>query len=110
MNAKHTICLQDEEHKTVYLFLLKKIFHVFQISLEEYSPLSSMADRSISGRMSTISNAMSEMEPTGPPDRTYKIVFAGDAAVGKTCFIHRFCKGFFVVNLGSTLGKYIGIY
>lgn len=38
------------------------------------------------------------------PDRTYKIVFAGDAAVGKTCFIHRFCKGTFATRLGSTLG------
>ncbi|XP_025198054.1 ras and EF-hand domain-containing protein homolog [Melanaphis sacchari] len=38
------------------------------------------------------------------PERTYKIVFAGDAAVGKTCFIHRFCKGTFSTKLGSTLG------
>lgn len=45
-----------------------------------------------------------ELEPTGAPDRTYKIVFAGDAAVGKSCFIFRFCKGVFVNNLGSTLG------
>lgn len=40
----------------------------------------------------------------GDPERTYKIVFAGDAAVGKTCFIHRFCKGTFATKLGSTLG------
>ncbi|XP_060856793.1 ras and EF-hand domain-containing protein homolog [Metopolophium dirhodum] len=40
----------------------------------------------------------------GDPERTYKIVFAGDAAVGKTCFIHRFCKGTFSTKLGSTLG------
>jgi len=40
----------------------------------------------------------------GDPDRTYKIVFAGDAAVGKSCFIHRFCKGTFASRLGSTLG------
>jgi GTPase SAR1 family protein len=45
-----------------------------------------------------------ELEPTGAPDRTYKIVFAGDAAVGKSCFIFRFCKGVFINNLGSTLG------
>ncbi|PNF37796.1 hypothetical protein B7P43_G10138 [Cryptotermes secundus] len=45
-----------------------------------------------------------EFEPTGAPDRTYKIVFAGDAAVGKSCFIFRFCKGVFINNLGSTLG------
>lgn len=44
------------------------------------------------------------MEATGPPDRTYKVVFAGDAAVGKTSFINRITKGVFVNNLSSTLG------
>ena len=44
------------------------------------------------------------LEPTGPPDRTYKVVFAGDAAVGKTSFINRITKGLFVTNLSSTLG------
>lgn len=44
------------------------------------------------------------------PERTYKIVFAGDAAVGKTCFIHRFCKGTFATRLGSTLGLIYHIY
>ena len=45
-----------------------------------------------------------DLEPTGPPDRTYKVVFAGDAAVGKTSFINRLTKGHFVSNLASTLG------
>lgn len=44
------------------------------------------------------------LEPTGPPDRTYKVVFAGDAAVGKTSFINRLTKGVFLNNLSSTLG------
>jgi len=48
---------------------------------------------------------LSEHEPTGAPDRTFKIVFAGDAAVGKSCFIFRFCKGVFMSSLGSTLGQ-----
>lgn len=47
---------------------------------------------------------LSEHEPTGAPDRTFKIVFAGDAAVGKSCFIFRFCKGVFMNSLGTTLG------
>ena len=38
------------------------------------------------------------------PDRTYKVVFAGDAAVGKTSFINRITKGVFMSNLSSTLG------
>nr|CAD7261727.1 unnamed protein product [Timema shepardi] len=44
------------------------------------------------------------METTTSPDRTFKVVFAGDAAVGKSCFIYRFCRGVFINNLGSTLG------
>jgi len=36
---------------------------------------------------------LSNYEATGPPDRTYKVVFAGDAAVGKTSFINRLTKG-----------------
>lgn len=39
------------------------------------------------------SSSMENYEPTGPPDRTYKVVFAGDAAVGKTSFINRLTKG-----------------
>lgn len=45
-----------------------------------------------------------DLEATGPPDRTYKVVFAGDAAVGKTSFINRITKGVFLNNLSSTLG------
>ncbi|GAB6023714.1 EF-hand calcium-binding domain-containing protein 4B [Chamberlinius hualienensis] len=43
-------------------------------------------------------------EPTGPPDRIYKVVFAGDAAVGKTSFILRISKGVFIPTATSTLG------
>ena len=45
-----------------------------------------------------------DLEPTGPPDRTYKVVFSGDAAVGKTSFINRITKGVFLSNISSTLG------
>lgn len=38
------------------------------------------------------------------PERMYKVVLAGDAAVGKSSFIMRLCKGKFVNNLSSTLG------
>ena len=44
--------------------------------------------------------------PLGPPERTYKVVFAGDAAVGKSTFITRLCKGVFVSNTASTLGRW----
>ncbi|XP_041466327.1 ras and EF-hand domain-containing protein-like isoform X3 [Lytechinus variegatus] len=45
--------------------------------------------------------------PTAQPERMYKIVLAGDAAVGKSSFIMRLCKGIFHSNLNSTLGKFI---
>lgn len=54
---------------------------------------------------SPISRNIGYLEATGPPERTYKVLFAGDAAVGKTYFIHRFCKGFFANRLGSTVGN-----
>ncbi|XP_050426081.1 ras and EF-hand domain-containing protein homolog isoform X2 [Adelges cooleyi] len=54
--------------------------------------------------MSAMSLSSYDIGIGGDPERTYKIVFAGDAAVGKTCFIHRFCKGQFTTKLGSTLG------
>ncbi|XP_076471309.1 ras and EF-hand domain-containing protein homolog isoform X7 [Babylonia areolata] len=41
---------------------------------------------------------------TKEPERMYKVVLAGDAAVGKSSFIVRLCKGKFVPNLSSTLG------
>ncbi|CAF3389871.1 unnamed protein product [Rotaria sp. Silwood1] len=37
-------------------------------------------------------------------DRMFKVVFCGDAAVGKTTLIMRLCKGKFVANINSTLG------
>ncbi|XP_063956995.1 ras and EF-hand domain-containing protein-like isoform X4 [Lytechinus pictus] len=42
--------------------------------------------------------------PSAHPERMYKIVLAGDAAVGKSSFIMRLCKGIFHSNLNSTLG------
>ncbi|CAF0805275.1 unnamed protein product [Adineta steineri] len=39
-----------------------------------------------------------------PFDRMYKVVFCGDAAVGKSTLIMRLCKGKFISNVNSTLG------
>ena len=38
------------------------------------------------------------------PERMYKVVLCGDAAVGKSSFILRLCKNKFIRNLHSTLG------
>ncbi|XP_054281061.1 ras and EF-hand domain-containing protein homolog isoform X2 [Macrosteles quadrilineatus] len=70
------------------------------ISLEEQNITATSTNKLVD----SLGSGFCDLEPTGPPDRTYKIVFAGDAAVGKSCFIHRFSKGIFAVNLGSTLG------
>lgn len=41
---------------------------------------------------------------SGPPEQTFKVVFVGDASVGKSSFIIRLCKGIFLPQLTSTLG------
>ncbi|XP_076317984.1 ras and EF-hand domain-containing protein homolog [Tachypleus tridentatus] len=51
-----------------------------------------------------VENEGVSFEPTGPPERTYKIVFVGDAAVGKSSLIIRLSKGVFMETLTSTLG------
>ena len=40
----------------------------------------------------------------GPADRTFKVVFAGDAAVGKSSFITRLHSDVFVAHTQTTLG------
>ncbi|KAI6181120.1 hypothetical protein M3Y98_00794800 [Aphelenchoides besseyi] len=37
-------------------------------------------------------------------DRIYKVVFVGDSAVGKTCFLHRFCHSRFKPLFNATIG------
>ncbi|KAH7935302.1 hypothetical protein HPB52_005727 [Rhipicephalus sanguineus] len=41
---------------------------------------------------------------TGPPELTFRVVFVGDAAVGKSSFIMRLSRGIFMPQLTSTLG------
>ncbi|XP_022099471.1 ras and EF-hand domain-containing protein homolog isoform X2 [Acanthaster planci] len=60
-----------------------------------------------SGRKRELPQVPLKTQPTRPqtaPERMYKIVLAGDAAVGKSSFILRLCKGVFQNNLNSTLG------
>ncbi|ODM99735.1 Ras and EF-hand domain-containing protein [Orchesella cincta] len=47
----------------------------------------------------------SQTDSTFYPHRTFKVILAGDAAVGKTTFIERICHGHFTPNLSSTIGK-----
>jgi len=43
------------------------------------------------------------------PHRTFKVILAGDAAVGKTTFIERVCQGHFAPNLSSTIGEFLSL-
>ncbi|CAF0765198.1 unnamed protein product [Adineta ricciae] len=54
---------------------------------------------------STVTDAPPEQTASSLPfDRMYKVVFCGDAAVGKSTLIMRLCKGKFISNIHSTLG------
>lgn len=39
-------------------------------------------------------------------EKAYRIVLAGDAAVGKSSFLLRLCKNEFKMNCSSTLGEW----
>ena len=43
-------------------------------------------------------------DPTGPPDRSFKVIFIGDSSVGKSSFVVRLTKNTFIPSLSSTLG------
>ncbi|CAF0929123.1 unnamed protein product [Rotaria sordida] len=53
----------------------------------------------------TVTDIQKEQTTSNHPfDRMYKVVFCGDAAVGKSTLIMRLCKGKFISNINSTLG------
>ncbi|KAK6184047.1 hypothetical protein SNE40_002224 [Patella caerulea] len=70
---------------------------------DEGNNLTSKAGRGSRRNLSATQEAV-ETKINKEPERMYKIVLAGDAAVGKSSFIMRLCKGKFVNNLSSTLG------
>uniref|UniRef100_A0A914IG41 Uncharacterized protein n=1 Tax=Globodera rostochiensis TaxID=31243 RepID=A0A914IG41_GLORO len=53
----------------------------------------------LSHRRNTIKEAFQQI-----PDRIFKVVFVGDSAVGKTCFLHRFCHNRFKPLFNATIG------
>ncbi|XP_050411292.1 ras and EF-hand domain-containing protein homolog isoform X5 [Patella vulgata] len=76
---------------------------VRSIPKDEGNNLTSKVGRGSRRNLSATQEAV-ETKITKEPERMYKIVLAGDAAVGKSSFIMRLCKGKFVNNLSSTLG------
>lgn len=65
---------------------------------------SSPFDHQLTTVRSNHEDLLYELEPTGPADRTFKIVFTGDAAVGKSSFISRLHDGYFDGSSTATLG------
>lgn len=55
---------------------------------------------------STVEVDESEFEPDGPAEKTFKVIFVGDAGVGKSSFALRISKGVFVKHMSSTLGEF----
>ncbi|KAH7695445.1 rab-45, partial [Aphelenchoides avenae] len=51
-----------------------------------------------------VNSGMSLVESNGPPDRTFRVVMCGDAAVGKSSIVLRIVKKAFQKGLPSTLG------
>ncbi|KAI1289225.1 Ras and EF-hand domain-containing protein [Halotydeus destructor] len=60
--------------------------------------------RSYDSRLNSAEDGPFVSESSSPPGRTFKVIFIGDASVGKTSFIWRIAKNSFASNLGSTLG------
>ncbi|XP_053385023.1 ras and EF-hand domain-containing protein homolog isoform X5 [Mercenaria mercenaria] len=67
------------------------------------SSRSSRSREGFSRRQSTLTQDTTA-KVSKDPDRMFKVVLAGDAAVGKSSLIMRLCKGKFFENLSSTLG------
>lgn len=57
-----------------------------------------------SSRVANSPKRLVKSSSSAQPERMYRIILAGDAAVGKSSFIMRLCKNKFVNNLNSTLG------
>ncbi|VBB25686.1 unnamed protein product [Acanthocheilonema viteae] len=55
-------------------------------------------------KLSPESRSLANPRPDFLPDRIFKVVFVGDSAVGKTCFLHRFCHNRFKLLFNATIG------
>lgn len=84
--------LRNELHLAAPSPCPSQIFNHFQPIIKLNSDVSSF-------------RALDDWEPTGPADRTFKIIFAGDSAVGKSSFISRLHDGVFISHTTTTLGN-----
>ncbi|CAJ0952469.1 unnamed protein product, partial [Mesorhabditis belari] len=71
---------------------------------DEMNPMGqSLADELSEAGVQSSSRIPPELEMR-VPDRIFKVVFVGDSAVGKTCFLHRFCHNRFKPLFNATIG------
>uniref|UniRef100_A0A183BSI9 EF-hand domain-containing protein n=1 Tax=Globodera pallida TaxID=36090 RepID=A0A183BSI9_GLOPA len=82
------------------------LFRCASASVDTVSPVPMTLDQQLmmAKQFTANGNAMALQEFTGPPDRTFRVVMCGDAAVGKSSIIMRIVKGIFQTNIASTLG------
>ncbi|GFR22242.1 ras and EF-hand domain-containing protein [Trichonephila clavata] len=72
---------------------------------ESIDSTESLPDNSAQSELNNNSIEVEELyEPSGPPEKTFKVIFVGDAGVGKSSFALRISKGVFVRHMSSTLG------
>ncbi|MFH4976474.1 hypothetical protein AB6A40_003183 [Gnathostoma spinigerum] len=69
----------------------------------------SPSSRSLADELREVGVTNDDTPPNEPhsddsPDRIFKVVFVGDSAVGKTCFLHRFCHDRFKPLFNATIG------
>jgi len=53
-----------------------------------------------------VSNDSKKLVDNSVPQRTFKVILAGDSSVGKSTFIERACNDRFSPNLSSTIGMH----
>uniref|UniRef100_A0A1I7ZAJ4 EF-hand domain-containing protein n=1 Tax=Steinernema glaseri TaxID=37863 RepID=A0A1I7ZAJ4_9BILA len=75
----------------------------YEISLKSCSSEDFARPESVTAEVDTDNVGLSE--PTGPPERTFRVVLCGDASVGKSSIIMRIVKGIYANGLPSTLGQ-----
>ncbi|XP_064458799.1 EF-hand calcium-binding domain-containing protein 4B-like isoform X2 [Ornithodoros turicata] len=61
-------------------------------------------DCSESGRGDSLTSLPTDSHIIVHPERVFKVIMVGDSAVGKTCFVNRFCKDTFFNVFRATIG------
>ncbi|KAE9416258.1 hypothetical protein Angca_003567, partial [Angiostrongylus cantonensis] len=84
-------------------------FRPMEMDLDRISPISQRGSpQSLADELNEVERKQERRascdEDLRTPDRIFKVVFVGDSAVGKTCFLHRFCYNRFKPLFSATIG------